>query len=221
MKLFLKIFALALFFALLFVLGFELWGEWFETVFDQQACVAWFAEIRGYAWAVGIGLLVADILLPVPATGIMAALGSVYGTLAGGLIAVAGSAGAGIIGYALARLAGGRAVGWLASEEERARFQSFFDRWGGGAVIASRILPILPEVMTILAGLARMQWSRFLAALMLGTVPTCFLFSALGHVARSVPVYGTALAVFIPLALWPLFLKFVYNGAADRPVHPH
>lgn len=210
MKLFLKVVGIILLLAVIFGMQFELWGEQFERLFNQEQCARWFAQAKPYAWAFGIGLLVGDLVLPIPATGIMAALGSVYGIFPGALISVAGSAGAGITGYTLARIVGKRGTRLLASDEEIERFQTVFNRWGGSAIIISRIMPILPEVMTILAGFAKMNTGRFLAALFLGTVPTCFLFAYLGYASRTDPGYGVIVAILIPLAIWPLFLKFAF-----------
>jgi uncharacterized membrane protein YdjX (TVP38/TMEM64 family) len=206
MNLGIKILLITVGLSLVFAASFGLWGDRFEMIFNQQVCAQWFTEIRTWAWAAGIGLLIADLLLPIPATGIMAALGSVYGIWLGGLIAATGSAGAGLTGYGLARLAGRKGIRWLASDEELVRFKTFFDRWGGWGIIISRILPILPEVMTILAGLARMDLKRFNAALLLGTLPTSFLFAFLGHASRNDPGYGIFAAVALPLLLWPIFL---------------
>ena len=85
-------------------------------------------------------------------------------------------------------------------------FRAFCDRWGGFAVICSRAMPILPEVVAVLAGLARMRFGRFLASLVLGTVPTAVLFAMIGHVSREAPWYGMVVAVALPLAIWPVFL---------------
>ncbi len=79
MRFFLKVLAIAVVLAGVFALAFALWGDTFERLFSQEACRRWFEEIRPFAWAVAIGLLVADIVLPIPATGVMAAVGSVYG----------------------------------------------------------------------------------------------------------------------------------------------
>ncbi len=103
----------------------------------------------------------------------------------------------------------GGTVDVTATDEELERFQSFFDRWGGAAIIGSRILPILPEVVTILAGIAGMHPVRFIVSLLLGTIPTALLFSWIGYASRSTPSYGMGLAVLIPLLLWPLFLKLM------------
>ena len=208
MKIFLKILTLVFILAAIFLAGFHFWGESLEDLFNQEACIRWFAQSRNYAWALGIGLLLTDLLLPIPATGIMAALGNVYWVFLGTLVGTIGSAGAGVTGYFLARYLGEKVVGFLASEEEIRRFRYLFDRWGGPAIIVSRILPILPEVMSLLAGLARMSLARFLTALLLGTVPTCFLFSYLGWASRSEPWFGMTAAVLLPLVIWPLFLKY-------------
>jgi len=217
-KLVLKVLGIAVLLAAVCMLGFEVWGEDFERLFSQEACVAYFASIRPWAWAVAIGLLVVDLFLPVPATGVMAALGSVYGPAAGALVAAVGSMLAGLLGYGLARLGGRRLGRLIAGEDEMRRFQAFFDRWGGLAIIVSRVLPILPEVVAVLAGLARMRLRRFLAALALGTVPTATLFAVLGHVSRDAPWYGMVVAVVVPLLLWPVFLRFMRSQ--PEPVTP-
>ncbi len=204
-----KVLAVAVVLAAVFMLTFELWGGRFEALFNQEACAAWFASIRPWAWAAAIGLLVVDIVLPVPATGVMAALGAVYGVGLGALVGAAGSAAAGLLGYAVARVGGRRPARWIADETELARFRAFFDRWGGVAIIVSRCLPILPEVTAILAGLAGMRGDRFLAALLAGTLPTAALFAWLGYASRAEPWWGLLVAVGLPLVLWPAVLHVI------------
>src|SRR4030067_3523294 len=63
----------------LFALSFAIWGERLEGLFSPSACVRWFAASRDWAWAVAIALLISDLLLPIPATGVMAAVGVAYG----------------------------------------------------------------------------------------------------------------------------------------------
>lgn len=217
MSLVVKIFTGAIFLAMLFAGGFALWGEHFEQLFSQQACVAWFAQIKPYAWLIGIGLLIGDLVLPIPATGIMAALGSVYGLWTGAVISILGSTMAGFTGYGLARFAGHRVTRYLASKEELDRFAFFFNQWGGAAIIVSRIMPIMPEVMVILAGLSRMKLINFSIALMLGTIPTCVLFTYVGQAAQQQPVWGLGTAVLAPLLIWPVFLRFFVPAREKIP----
>lgn len=214
MKLVIKVFAWAVALAVFCALGFALWGDWFERLFSQEACVQWFAGARPYAWAIGIALLIGDLLLPVPATGVMAALGAVYGWAFGTLFSIAGSMAAGTAGYLAARLFGQKAATRLASADELDRFRRWFDRWGAAAIIPSRALPILPEVTSVLAGMAAMDFSRFLISLALGTVPTCALFAYVGHASRDIPAVGIAAAALLPLAIWPLAVRLIQRSAA-------
>jgi uncharacterized membrane protein YdjX (TVP38/TMEM64 family) len=53
------------------------------------------------AWAVGIALIWGDVVLPVPQTAVIAALGIIYGTLVGGLLGSFGLITGGLLGYVL------------------------------------------------------------------------------------------------------------------------
>jgi uncharacterized membrane protein YdjX (TVP38/TMEM64 family) len=54
-----------------------------------------------WAWAVGIALIWADLVLPVPQTVVIAALGIIYGTVLGGLLGSVGLITGGLLGYVL------------------------------------------------------------------------------------------------------------------------
>ncbi|MFO7821864.1 MAG: VTT domain-containing protein, partial [Lentisphaeria bacterium] len=124
---------------------------------------------------------------------------------------------AGLLGYGLVRIWRERVSGWLAKPEEIAKFQDIFERWGGAAVIVSRIAPILPEVMTVLAGLAKMRFPYFFAALVLGTVPVTALFSwwgsALGNTA---PATAHTIAILAPLIIWPFMLLLLRSKKRSK-----
>jgi uncharacterized membrane protein YdjX (TVP38/TMEM64 family) len=66
-----------------------------EVVLQLRAYYRW-------AWALGIGGIWADLVLPVPQTAVIAALGIVYGTVGGGVLGSVGLITAGLLGYALA-----------------------------------------------------------------------------------------------------------------------
>lgn len=207
MKLFIKILSIAVVFAALCLLIFALWGDVFESLFSHEKCVQWLADIKSIGWLVGILLLISDILLPVPATGIMSALGDVYGFWLGWGFGAFGSVSAGLLGYGLVRMGRERLANRLASPRDLRRFQSFFDHWGGAAIIVSRLFPILPEVMSVLAGLAKMRFLYFLSALLLGTLPVTALFSWWGNFATAkIPVTAHVIAIIAPVLIWPLFL---------------
>lgn len=202
MKVLKKLFIIMFVLSFLFLGSFAIGGEWFEKIFDYQACVEWFAGVKAYAWLIGIGTLIGDIFLPLPATGIMAALGNVYGFWIGFVSSFIGSFLAGLIGYFLARFAGRHTTRRLVTDEELQEFQGLFDRWGGLAVILSRMLPVLPEVISLLAGFASMKLRTFVPALLIGTIPTAALFTFLGTVNRENSNFGIIVAVFLPAIVW-------------------
>src|SRR5512145_1405270 len=47
-------------------------------------------EYRAWAWCVGVGAIWVDLVLPVPQTAVIAALGIIYGTVVGGILGSVG-----------------------------------------------------------------------------------------------------------------------------------
>lgn len=181
-------------------LPFAIWGEHVEAVVSVDGAVA---AIRDSSWGplAGVGLIVSDVVLPVPSTAVMAALGVVYGPLVGGALAAAGSLLAGSLGYGLCRALGPRVAERLAGREGLEEARRLFGRWGFGLVAISRWVPVLPETVAFLAGLTAMPFPRFLAALATGCVPLGFLFATLGHYGREAPLAVMVLAALLPLGL--------------------
>jgi len=196
--------------AILFLTSWMIWGGGWEARFNLDGSVAWLRNAGPWAWAVGIGLLVADLLLPVPGTVVMSALGFIYGPWLGGLIAGAGSMAAGLAGYGVGRCFGEKSARrWLGNIDfEKGRL--LFGRGGGWLVSLSRALPILPEVITCTAGLVRMPFGKFLLALACGSLPMGFLFAIIGAAGRDAPGWSMILSLIIPAFLWAVARKWRY-----------
>lgn len=185
------------------VLGtWMLWGGAWEARFTLDGAVAWIEAAGPWAWAAGIGLLAADLVLPVPGTVVMSALGYVYGPLAGGLAAAAGSMLAGLCGYGIGRMVGERGARRLLGEVDFEKGRLLFARGGGWMVALSRALPILPEALACTAGLVRMPFGRFAAALACGSLPVGFLFAWIGAAGRGAPGWALAFSLLVPALLW-------------------
>ena len=179
-----------------------IWGEGWSERFTLAGSVAWLEQAGPWAWAAGIGLLTTDLVLPVPGTVVISALGYIYGTLVGGIIASAGLMAAGLAGYGIGRLCGERfAIRWL-GERDHEKGKRLFATGGGWIVALSRALPILPEVISCSAGLMRMPFRRFALALACGSVPMGFLFAAIGRAGRDEPAWTLALSLLVPAVLW-------------------
>jgi uncharacterized membrane protein YdjX (TVP38/TMEM64 family) len=185
-----------------------LWGGSWEESFSLSGAVAWLEKAGPWAWAAGIGLLAADLLLPVPGTVVMSALGYVYGVALGGLIAAAGSMTAGLLGYVVGRLIGERAARKLLGDLDFEKGKLLFAR-GGWMVALSRALPILPEAVSCTAGLVRMPFGRFVGSLACGSVPVGFLYAWIGAAGRGAPGWTLAFSLLVPALLWLVARKLL------------
>lgn len=184
--------------------GWLLWGGAWETQFTLEGSVRWLERAGPWAWAAGILMLLGDLVLPVPGTIVLSALGFVYGTWLGGLIASAGLMAAGLAGYGVGRLCGeGLARRWLGSRDFE-RGHALFASGGGWVVALSRALPILPEVISCMAGLLRMPFRKFLTSMACGSLPMGFVFAWIGQAGRDAPWLTVALSLMLPALLWAL-----------------
>jgi uncharacterized membrane protein YdjX (TVP38/TMEM64 family) len=156
------------------------------------------AGLGALAAPVGVGLLVADVLLPVPSSLVMIAHGALFGVTVGTLLSLAGTLGAGLFGFSLGRR-GGPLLNRLVSAEERARANDLLDRWGALAVVATRPVPVLAETVAILAGASPMTWGRMALATAAGALPACLLYAVTGATATTldstVAVFALVLAI--------------------------
>lgn len=202
--------------AVLLLAGWWAWGPAWEGRFTMAGTVSFLEGSGAWAWLAGLGLLVADLLLPVPGTVVMSGLGWIYGAFGGGLLAALGSMLSGLVGYGVGWLAGERrARRWL-GERDFERGRRLFAGGGAWMVAVSRALPILPEALACTAGLVRMPLARFVPALACGALPVGFVFAAVGAAGREAPGWTLALSVGLPAVLWLLarpWLRTARNGS--------
>lgn len=200
-----RLFLLFLGLAALVLIPFFIWGDDLMSAFSEAGAIAWLNQFGNWAWAVGILLLMGDLLLPLPATVIMAALGYTYGFLWGGLISAIGSFVAGSLGYWLCRMFGKKTALKLLGEKDFERGEKIFSRQvGGWLIVLSRWLPVFPEVLACMAGLARMPVGNFHTALAAGSIPLGFTYAYLGSTGVDHPVLAIVLSAGVPPVIWLL-----------------
>lgn len=212
-----RLLLLFLLLAVLVLVPFGIWGGSFEAAMSPEKLVAAFQVSRDWAWLAGWGLLVIDLFLPVLGTAVMSALGLVYGWWLGGLLSSLGSIGAGMAAYGLCYRLGRRGARWLTGEaglEEGERL--FRGELGGWLVALSRWMPVLPEVVACLAGMARMPMRRFFPALCAGSVPMGFVYAWIGHSGTQHPWFALGLSAGLPPLIW-LGFRAIYRARASRP----
>ncbi len=208
--------ALFLVLAVVLALPFFFFGDYLMTLFDGDGAIE---ALRGYGklgWLAAIALLISDLVLPIPTGAVLGALGILYGPLLGGVVGSLGSFLAGMLGYLLCRRYGRPMAVRLAGNSTMQRGEVLFRERGGWMVVLSRWLPVLPEVVACLAGLARMRASHFCSALACGVIPVAFTFAMLGHKGSETPAKTLILCAVLPVLLWlvvsPLMKRLEKKG---------
>ena len=177
---------------------------------DANNAVLALRKYESWAWALGIALIWADVVLPVPQTAVSAALGIIYGTLLGGLLGSFGLITGGLLGYVLMLTAARRYLQRFVGPRSLHKMESLFDQGGAWAIVLTRSLPYsIPEIVVFLAGLASMPLGKFIAALTLGSVPTAFVFAAIGAGWADQPILALVASYVLPILLLPVALYLV------------
>jgi uncharacterized membrane protein YdjX (TVP38/TMEM64 family) len=171
-------------------------------------------QYESWAWALGIALIWADVVLPVPQTAVIAALGMIYGTLLGALLGSLGLITGGLLGYVVMLTSARRFVPRLVGPRSLHKFERLFDQGGAWAIVLTRSLPYsVPEVMVFLAELAGMPMGTLIAALTIGSVPTALVFAAIGAGWAHQPILALAVSYVLPILLLPIVLFVMRLGA--------
>ena len=201
-----RLFLIFLILATMVIVPFLIWGSQVEESMSLENTVSWLRSTGNWAWAAGIGLLIIDLFFPILGTVVMSALGLVYGWFIGGLLSALGSIAAGLLAYGLAHKIGRKAVLWLTGDNGLAEGERLFHGETGGWLVAfSRWMPVLPEVVACLAGITKMPFKRFFAALCAGCFPMGFIFAWIGETGNDQPVIALILSAGLPPLIWGAF----------------
>lgn len=182
----------ALVLSLPFLIVGELPGERWLSASDSRAPV--FA-------ALGVLLLAADVLLPVPSSAVGVMLGGRLGLALGFACCLSGLVAGHLVGYGLGRLAPER---WASRAATAPSLLGVF---------VSRPVPVLAEALAVSAGATRMPLHQFLAAAALGDAIYAAALSAAGAELLSHGWYVAALVV-------PMTLIVVAGWIARRRLRP-
>jgi uncharacterized membrane protein YdjX (TVP38/TMEM64 family) len=151
------------------------------------------------AASISVGLLVADVILPIPSSVILVANGALFGVVGGTALSLLGSVGSAALGFFLGRRGSGL-IERLATPAEKARADALLARWGALAVVVTRPIPLLAETTAILAGASPMGWGRMLAASVAGALPASLLYALTGATTHRFSHGALAFAVVLALA---------------------
>lgn len=156
-------------------------------------------------------LLFADLFIAIPTLTITILAGYFLGFGYGVLASLLGMILAGITGYYISRFYGDSIFGFLIKEEnQRIKAINTFQKHGFVMILLSRVMPILPETTACLSGMTRMNFSTFLAAWLMSSVPYSLIASYAGSISTiDNPKPAILAAIGISALLWGLW--YVYR----------
>jgi len=110
----------------------------------------------------------------------------------------------------------------LFRREHLLRSKHFYDRYGGKTIVYAKFVPIVRTFAPFLAGVAEMNYGRFLAYSVGGVVAWVFSITMLGHTLGAVPLvrrhFDKVILLIVLLSLLPVFLEYLRSRRAKAPV---
>jgi uncharacterized membrane protein YdjX (TVP38/TMEM64 family) len=157
-------------------------------------------------------LLTVDLLIAVPTMTTILIAGYTMGPVLGGAASAIGLMTLGLGGYGMGRRLGRTVLARLFKDEAKlADIEQAFARNDLLTLFACQALPILPELSCTLAGIARMNFGRFLFGYSVGVIPFAFIVAWAGSkstLSNPAPAIYTGIAVSVGLLLlWSVIKK--------------
>jgi len=213
-----RLIALALILLACVLVPFALWGDLLE-----RTAPIWLQSPIGPTWLamigvalIGIGLLIADVVLPIPSSIVAVGLCLMLGPIAGGITVSLGSFLSFVAGYGIGRIVPeSRLRHWIGPSvwdhvRDRARDA---DAWW---IALSRPLPVLAELSAVLAGVWRLSPWRTFAQAAAASIVLGALYGGSAWLGAMAP--GAVASVFVllmlPAAFWCAH-RWWYRGVKD------
>jgi uncharacterized membrane protein YdjX (TVP38/TMEM64 family) len=198
------------------LLPFALWGEAMDRAAPQ-----WLRADDGRfaIAALGIALLVLDVVLPIPSSVVAMALCWTLGPLLGGMAVALGMFAAFATGYGLGRLLPeARLRAWIGPTLWD-RVQTHARQHAMWWIVLARPLPLLSEISALLAGVWRLPVLPAFARAAAASCVVGALYAASAWLGRSEPHPGaTALALLaLPASTWLLHRLVVRRLLSNQP----
>ena len=198
--------------------------SWATLAREQASLQTWVAQNPIAAGGLYVAIYIASVTLSLPQAALLTMTGGLlFGTVAGGMLAVTGATIGAILLFAIARHAfadplarrGGTALGTLRDELRRDGFSY---------LLAIRLIPVVPFLLVNLAAaLCGMRLRDFAAATFIGIMPATFIFASIGvglslvlaagqtpdlRILISRPILGPLLALAVLSVLPPVWRKW-------------
>jgi uncharacterized membrane protein YdjX (TVP38/TMEM64 family) len=171
---------------------------------DEKRISTWVAQFGLFGPIVLILIMVVQMFLfVVPNVFVMIVAIVSYGPVWGSVIAFLGVFFSSSVGYFIGRYLGPVTVQKLISEKTKLKISAFIRNYGVAAIAITRISSLSNDSLSIVAGLLRMKYSRYILATLGGITPLIVLLALYGR-------NGKILRALIWIAVISLVLLIVY-----------
>lgn len=125
-------------------------------------------------------LLALDVYLPVPSALVLMSAGHSFGLWSGIALCCFGATLAGLVGWFTGRLSTSLLRSHVSPSEQQ-HFAALLDRFGLGLIVLTRPVPLIAEVVLIVAGAAGMKLRGVLVATLIGSLVPAIVFCWAGE----------------------------------------
>ena len=165
----------------------------FAAIIDEGVLLLVVGDVQGLrAWGMSLGLwaplatwllmVIQALAAPIPAILVTWVNSLLLGPFVGAIWSIVSATSAATICFMIARAYGEPLGSRLVSDRILAKTEAFMETHGSTAVLAARLLPIVPfDPISYVAGLTRMRTWTFVWATALGQIPAGFTYSYLGQ----------------------------------------
>ncbi|WP_439883389.1 TVP38/TMEM64 family protein [Pontibacter sp. MBLB2868] len=181
---------------------------------DKQRISVWVSQFGFWGpFFIVLAMIAQMFLLVVNVVALMLVAIIAYGYFWGSLIAIGAVVVASTVGYFLGRGLGEAGVTKLIGRSSQEKINKFVDKYGLWAVVIARVSPFLSnDAISFVAGLAKMNYLKFLGATLAGIVPLTILLAWLGEdndrlKTGLIWVSAVSLAAFIGYIIYEKFIK--------------
>jgi membrane protein DedA with SNARE-associated domain len=111
----------------------------------------------------------------------------------------------------------------LIREKHLVTAEEWFEKWGDKATFIARLLPVIRTVISLPAGIAKMDFKKFVFYSFVGSVPWTFMLAYVGYWLgpkwESIKGVFRGLDVVVIVALIAIFVYYVYRIRQNNSEH--
>lgn len=157
-----------------------------DETFLYRLVVEWFVNPIYLLGIFGILLFIIimaiqGLLVPIPSEIVLLATGMIWGLIGGGIMGIIGSMGAALLCFYISKKGGRPLAKKFVGENAIELADNFIRKYGMGAIIIARFLPIVAfDPISYASGLVDIDIKKYTIGTFIGSIPRAFFYSWLG-----------------------------------------